>query len=424
MGKNGICSLYGNWIMKHSLISIILFLLPFSQLGTAADWYTSPDGKASNPGTKEAPWDIVSALDGKNQIIAGDTIYLLEGTYKRRPEELFEVRMVGTAENPVQVRPLPGERARIDGGLSIQSPSENVWISDLEIFVSEPVPEKPVSPGSHPQDLKRPWGGLHMYGGKNCKYINLIVHNCNQGISCWKSEINPEIYGCIIYNNGWLGTDRGHGHCIYTQNDEGVKVISNCIMSCRYDGTYTMHAYGSSRAYVNNYLVEDNICYDVGPFLIGGGRPSRNIRVLRNYLYNINMRIGYNAPYNKNCELRDNIIVNGDISINNYQNVVREDNLVIKKGQKRPVGIKTIFLPNRYDKNRAHLVIYNWEMAEKVTVETGNFFKNGESFRLMSPKSCFGSPIMQGKSSNNEINISTDGEFAVFVVFKSLKTEL
>ena len=36
---------------------------------------------------------------------------------------------------------------------------------------------------------------------------------------------------------------------------------------------YSMHAYGSSRAYVDNYVAEGNIVYDAGQFLIGGGRP-------------------------------------------------------------------------------------------------------------------------------------------------------
>ncbi|MCK4294766.1 MAG: hypothetical protein KAY65_16310 [Planctomycetes bacterium] len=406
-------------MIKHWGVLFVWILSLAIGACSAGQWYIGPQGKPTNPGTQNEPWDIASALDGKQEVSAGDTLYLLEGIYKRRPKELFEVRLVGTAGKPIHIRPAPGARVRIDGGLSVQSPSAHVWIRGLEIFVSEPVPEEPISPGSHPDDLKRPWGGVNMYGGKNCKYINLVVHNCNQGISCWKGEIDPEIYGCIIYGNGWLGTDRGHGHCIYTQNDEGVKVISNCIMSCRYNGTYTMHAYGSERAYVNNFLVADSIFYNKGPFLIGGGRPSKNIRVFRNYLYNVGMRIGYSAPHNENCDIRDNVIVNGELSFVRYKKVVQEGNIIIKKGRKRPKGAKAILLPNRFDRNRAHLVIYNWDKAESVEVAAKPFLKSGETFRLMDPQDLFGNPVAEGKCAGNAIRVPVKGEFAVFVVLKN-----
>ena len=404
--------------MKCGLTFSVCVLAVAAQISLAGQWYVSPDGKSSNSATREAPWDIASALDGRQKVAAGDTIVLLEGTYRRRPQELYEIRLAGTEEAPIHIRPEQGKRVRIDGGLSMQSPSAHVWIRDLEIFVSEPRPQQPVSAGSHPEDLKRPWGGLHTYGGKNCRYINLIIHSCNQGISCWKGELDPEIYGCIIYDNGWLGTDRGHGHCIYTQNDQGVKTISNCIMTCPYDGSYTVHAYGSEQAYVNNFLLKENICYDRGPFLVGGGRPSRNIRVLRNHLYGVDMRIGYTAPYNENCEVRDNIIVHGGLNIERYRDVTQQGNLIIAKGRERPQAVKSFLLPNRYAQNRAHLVIYNWQKAESVEVKVRPFLNSGDAYRLLDPQDFFGDPIAQGTCRGDTIRVPVNGEFGVFVVLK------
>jgi hypothetical protein len=179
-----------------------------------------------------------------------------------------------------------------------------------------------------------------------------------------------------------------------------------------------MHAYGSERAYVDNYLVEQNVCYGRGPFLIGGGRPSHGIRVLENYLYDVTMRIGYNAPYSENCEVRDNIIVNGELDISKYKQVVQRGNLVIKMGEKRPVGMKSVLLPNRFDRNRAHLAIYNWDKAEKVEVKAEPFLADGESFRLMDPQDRFGQAVARGKCRAGTITVPVKGEFAVFVVLK------
>jgi len=384
----------------------------------AAQWFVGPEGKTTNPGTREAPWDIASALDGQQKVAPGDTLLLLAGTYKRRPKEQFDVRLVGTADQPIHVRPAPGARATIDGGLAVHAPSAHVWIWDLEIMVSEPNPEKIDTGGSHPKDFHRPWGGLNMFGGKNCKYIHIAIHDCRQGISCWKGELDCEIYGCIIYDNGWLAPDRGHGHCIYTQNKDGIKTIANCILTCRYHGTYTMHAYGSSRADVDNYLITDNIAYGLGTFLVGGGKPSHNIRVLRNCLHNVSMQIGYNAPENEDCEVRDNIIVNGSLSINKYKKVVNEDNLIVPKGAKRPAGSKTILLPSKYDPHRAHLAVYNWDNAKEVKVETTGFLRLGDNYRLFDPKDPFGKPVLEGVCQGETIAVPMSDEFAAYIVLR------
>ena len=131
------------------------------------------------------------------------------------------------------------------------------------------------------------------------------------------------------------------------------------------------------------------------------------------------MRIGYTAPYNEDCEVRDNIIVNGELNIIRYRKVVREGNLIIEKGQEHPKEVKVIFLPNEYDRNRAHLAVYNWDKAEAVKVEAKPFLQNGETFRLIDPQDFFGNPIFQGKCRGDTIRVPVKGEFAVFVVLKT-----
>ena len=126
---------------KRTWITVlwIFVMLYFIAVCEARDWYVRPDGKAENEGIIEAPWDIASTLSGGQEVGAGDTVFLLEGTYRRRPEAMFEVKLVGTEDKPIVIRPAPGARVRIDGGLLVQSPSAHVWIRDLEVFVVHPI---------------------------------------------------------------------------------------------------------------------------------------------------------------------------------------------------------------------------------------------------------------------------------------------
>lgn len=395
-----------------------------ARCGCAADWYAAADGKADNAGTKDSPWDLRSALEGKQKVAPGDTLWLLPGTYKYPDRKLgsagYVVKLAGEKQRPIHVRALPRQRTTIDGGLSVQAPANWLWIWDLEIIVSEnfTMPRRVEEPGSHPQSYNRPWGGLQIQAGQGCKFINLVIHDNAQGVSWWSGSTDGELYGCIIYDNGWSAPDRGHGHAIYTQNQHGIKTIAECIMTGGY--SYTMHAYGSARAYVDNYLIEGNVAYDGGTFLVGGGRPSQNIRVLRNFLYNVSMQIGYTAKENEDCQVLENVILNGNLSINRFKQVVDQGNLVVGKNQPRPQQPETIvqLRPNRYDPCRANLIVVNLARKAVVSIDPGKWLQRGQKFALHNPRDLFGKPVMAGKYDGQPIQLPMDGEFGVWVVFK------
>ncbi|HZO90505.1 MAG TPA: right-handed parallel beta-helix repeat-containing protein [Chthonomonadaceae bacterium] len=413
--------------MKRLLMETIVLLtggILMAVPARATQWYVAPDGTPTGQGTKGSPWDIISALNGAHKVAPGDTIWLQAGTYKYpfgTHGSGYEVKLVGTKEAPIQIRGVPGQRVTLDGGLALLPPTTYVWVRDLEILVSEPRPRDPVpaelsNVAAGYRGVNRPWGGVTGQSGHDCRFINLVIHDNNQGMGWWATT-DGEAYGCILYDNGWQGTDRGHGHAIYTQNREGRKIISDCIMTGGYG--YSLHAYGSWQAYVDNYYVEGNIVYNANEFLLGGGNPSHNIHVVGNYLYNVpRMRLGYDAPYNEDCEVRNNIIVNGKLAINNYRKVVNAGNLILAKAEPRPRGSKVILRPNKYDSDRANLAIYNWDKAPVVPVKAGSFLRKGEAYRLMDPRDFYGKPIAEGVYDGKALPAPVKGEFAAFVLLK------
>jgi hypothetical protein len=381
----------------------------------ANHYFVAPDGKAGNAGTENQPWDLGSTLAGQHQVQPGDVIWVRGGTYKGK----HTLKLAGKEGAPLHIRGMPGQRATIlDGTLFVAAPTSHVWLWDLEITTSTPAEQRTINErGSWPKlpaTFADGVGIVHTQTAevyKDLKLINLVIHDTAQGVSFWIDAVDSEIHGCLIYDNGWNAPDRGHGHSIYTQNKEGIKTISNNIMSAKFNGAYTLHAYGSSKAYVDNYVVEDNIAYDNGPVLVGGGRPSHNIKVRRNYLYGVSMRLGYGAA-NEDCEVQDNIIAKGSLRIDRFNKVVQENNL-----QELPQR-KVVLIPNKYDPNRAHLAIYNGAKATEVPLDASSFLKPGDRFRLMGPKDFYGRPLQEGTASSEPISVPMNGEFAAFVILK------
>ncbi|HVE40659.1 MAG TPA: right-handed parallel beta-helix repeat-containing protein [Planctomycetota bacterium] len=380
-----------------------LFLLS----SRAPEYVVAPDGKADNAGTKESPWDLASALGRK--LDPGSTIWIRGGTYTGE----FQVRLAGTEAAPIQVRGVAGERVTIlNCGIAVVPGADYVWLRDLEIASNVPI-EKRVTDqtGSWPKDLPGS-AGIVIHAGKGCKFINLVIHdNPMGGVGWWIGSTDSEMHGCDIYNNGWKAPDRTHGHCIYVQNKEGVKTISNCILTVpSWGGSYSMHAYGSKKAFIDNFVIEDNIAYERGPFLVGGGSPSHRIRVARNYLHGVGMQIGYGAE-NEDCEIRDNVVPS-TITIQKYKTVVDEGNV-----RSLPAA-KAIVIPNKYDPARAHVAVYNGAKAALVPVDVSTFLKPGDGFRLLDPKDVYGKPLLDGHVDGASIPVPMAGEFAAFVLIK------
>ncbi len=378
----------------------------------AQEVYVAPDGKAENAGTKESPWDLASALGGGKKVEPGTTIWVGAGKYTGK----FQVRLAGIEEKPIVVRAKPGERATIlNSGIDVMAPSTYLWLRDLEIAGDAPLEKRKTQvKGSWPSDMPGS-GGLNVHAGRGCKFINLVIHdNIMGGVGWWVGSTDSEMHGCLIYNNGWWAPDRTHGHCIYVQNKDGVKTISNCILTVpEWGGSYSMHAYGSGKAYVDNFVIEDNIAYERGPFLVGGGRPSRNIVVRRNYLHSVGLQVGYTAKENEDCEVRDNVVTKGGLQINRYKKAVNEGN-VINGAEPRAV-----LIPNKYDPARAHVAVYNPKKEASVRLDVSKLLKPGDAFRLHDPKDIYGKPVLEGTCEGESLAIPMTGPFAAFVLFKA-----
>lgn len=183
-----------------------------------------------------------------------DTIWLRGGTYKGD----YSSRLSGEMGRPLVVRQFPGERATIDGRLDITGSHTVYW--GFEITYSD-TRRVSLQSGSDPTDVPRESKVVFVTGPFN-KLVNLVIHDLGGGVSAYLGAEGLEIYGCIIYNNGWDAPDRGHGHNLYLQNLGATKrVVDNVIFNSFSQG---LHVYGSSATSLMNFLFEGNSIFGSG----------------------------------------------------------------------------------------------------------------------------------------------------------------
>jgi hypothetical protein len=410
-------------------------VLSLGGICVAEEYYVAPNGKRDAAGTKDAPWDIESALAGKQATKPGDTIWIRGGTYKhptRTPgTKGYTVQLKGEKEKPIHVRGYTGERATIDGGLTVVAGTAYLWMWDLEILVSENLTgERKTAIGGSgaPTDLPWPWGGVEIQGGTGCKYIGLVIHDNGQGCGFWKGAVDSELVGCLIYNNGWVGPDRWHGPGLYTQNQTGTKLVTDNVIFGNYSNP--IQCYGSKNAFVDNYVFDGNIVFAPkkgggrGTFLVGGGAPSHNITVRNSVTYECPIQIGYGAE-NEDCIVEGNTIIRAGLNINKYKKAEQKDNLIWTQGNPLPAKPLIFLRPSKYDAKRANLAIVNLAKAASVPVDMATFLKAGEKYRILDTTDFFGKPVLEGAFDGQPVAVSIaptpengQGEFGAFVVLR------
>lgn len=387
---------------------VVMVLMVVVWTAQGATFHVSPLGDAGGDGSEANPWNLATALAHPPAVKAGDTLLMRGGTYAGT----FTSKVTGTAEAPIVVKAAHGERVTIDCLPPKEKPEQNCHFTvqgayavyqGFEVTCSLPGPRDTGTPGSHP-------GGASNRGGVNCfgshiKFVNLVVHDTSQGFGFWSNGEGGEIYGCIIYNNGWIGPDRGHGHAIYTQNKTGVKRLVDNIMFAQF--SYGIHAYGSKAAFLVGYHIEGNVAFLNGApagknsrtpgILVGGGSAADNITVINNFTWadrnHGTVQMGYSAP-NKSGILKDNYFFGG-MSIGKWDGLVQENNTIVRRDNP-PKETKVFIRPNAYEKGRANVIVYNWGKQATVSIDAKGVLEAGQAFVIRDVQDFFGEPVAKG----------------------------
>jgi hypothetical protein len=452
----------------------------------AADQFVTPDGKPDGDGSQARPWDLATALTGKDRVRAGDTVWLGRGTY--RGTFLKPAHPSGTAGKPIVYRAMPGQRviltAKEDDRCVLEiAGAEYVWFWGMEVTV-----------GGRPE-LGHYGAGVSLRGGREIKLINLVIHDCPNRSGIAGSNLGSEFYGCLIYRNGQWANGLAHG--TYTQNrpeDVGGdldklpwKIHRDCAVFQNFG--WGVHSYATSPK-LANLLYEGVVAYGNGlpagatkpcpNFLAGGQKFDDNVVLRDCYTYypdKGNFKRGADLGYGDE---------NGRLTVEGSCFVGGQDALWIRKWQQaavtgcrfltanghalrliRPADYQPsryrfadntyykltapllqlddtpiadlaawqaatgldgssrtvtgrpnqpwIFLrPNRYEPEKALLVVYNWPRTPEVAVALGRLWglKPGQAYRVHSVEDIWAAPVEEGRFSGEPARLKMAGSYA------------
>ena len=451
------------------------------------EWYVSPYGSPWGDGSQENPWDLTTALCSA-LVEPGHTVWVAGGTYQG--PFVKPVSPSGTKNAPIIYRAMPGHRVTLTANRTDQMVLKNygsyVWFWGFEVTV-----DGAAELGLWGNAVKQDTGtgakyinmvvhdcpnrsgffiagiGTELYGClsyRNGQWANGYSH----GFYCQNS---PENAGASVQELPWMNLldclafeNYGWGIHSYGENPR----LANML----YDGVV---AYGNSE----------------GNFLSGGNEYDDNF-VIRNCLTYFlrdersSAEYGYVSETNGRLMVENNVFVGGlsAVSFNNWEQVTFKNNTCYTPngwlvgidtpndlfqynldynkyylGTSRladldgidyhtldiwqaetgwdlnstntieaPTDLWVFLRPNRYEPDRAYLIIYNWPKTETVSIDLAKLWKVKKDqqyqYRIVNVEDIWGEPVAEGTLDDRPIELRMTGayapEFACYLVTRNV----
>jgi hypothetical protein len=376
-------------------------------------YYASPSGSPGNAGTVARPLDLATGLSARGPLRPGDVLWLREGVYRGN----FRSDLAGTAEARIVVAQYPGERAVLDG---VPSPVDPVLRVDgaHAVYWGFEVTSSAPNEAGHERGA-----GVDVFG-PDTKFINLVIHHTGNGVGFWTPALASELYGCLIYQSGWDGPDRGHGHSVYVQNATPEKRLADNILL---DGrSFGIHAY-TERGQIDQLRIEGNISFDHGAssrvsgakanILVGGWRVAQHTVLSSNYVYHRDDRAGPSVEIGhisgcSDAVMTDNYFAGSvPLALGWCDQVTMTGNTFVGNVSKsmasrfpenhylpaKPTRSEIFIRPNQYQRGRANIAIFNWERRTTVRLDLSTVgLRTGEPFEIRDARNYFGEPLVRG----------------------------
>jgi hypothetical protein len=326
----------------------------------------------------------------------------------------------------------------IDGGVDGNQDSPSIggqWtiLRDVEVYGSRP---------NRKSATKTDYTCVSGVGskGSNNKIINCIIHD-TCGCGAMNGGPNTEFYGNIVYNNGYdgLDTDRPHGHGFYLQNTSGSykRLRENSIFS---NYSHGEQAYSETGTLDGTFEFTGNVGFNTSVastfptyfkdnFEFGGFVPVRSVTFRENMAWTKldrdggrNVQFGYQSSPDGTAVLENNYIsgkldfgtnwtsvtitgntigsLTGTRSPANYPNNIYLFN--------RPTGQKVFLRRNEYDSTRSHLIVYNWDLLDTLTLtstQLDQVLVRGSGFEIRNAQNYFAAPLASGTYNGNSVTV-------------------